>query len=161
VEFSQEKRNEMLNRLRAMMGEEEMVEIRPAERTDTEIPEDTPHYLNPEVLAEEKRVAYDEEEAGEEAAPAVEGAEAAYAQEGGGSSGGGGDFLAHQPPERVEAVLNSGMQFINGLFEMATGRKMETKGEEDRMIEIDRNTGEVTMKFKLPGFGAAPRREAS
>ncbi len=157
VEFSQEKRNEMLNRLRAMMGEEEMAEIRSAERTDTEIPEDTPHYLNPEVLAEEKRVAYDEEEA----APAVEGAEAAYAQEGGGSSGGGSDFLAHQPPERVEAVLNSGMQFINGLFEMATGRKMETEGKEDRMIEIDRDTGEVTMKFKLPGFGAAPRQEAS
>jgi len=160
VEFSQEKRAEMLNRLRAMMGEEELVEVRPESRPGAEIPEDTPHYLNPEVLSgEDGRVAYEAEEDEGGAASDVERA-ASGGNGGGRSPGGDGDFLANQPPERIEAVLNSGMQFINGLFEMATGRKVETKADDDRMIAIDRNTGEVTMKFKLPGFGA-DQREAS
>ncbi len=158
VEFSQEKRAEMLNRLRAMMGEEEMVEVRSEASSGEEIPEDTPHYLNPEVLAEEEGVAYEAEEAEDLAGAEME--MAASDGNGGGRSSGGGDFLANQPPERIESVLNSGMQFINGLFEMATGQKVETEEDDDRMIAIDRNTGEVTMKFKLPGFGAG-QREAS
>ncbi|MBT7630048.1 MAG: DEAD/DEAH box helicase, partial [Desulfobacula sp.] len=49
VEFSREKRNEMLNRLREMMGEEpEPMPFEAAEPED--IPEDTPFFLNPEVL---------------------------------------------------------------------------------------------------------------
>lgn len=35
---------------------------------------------------------------------------------------------------------------------MATGKKMEAPAEETPMIRIDRDTGEVTMKFRLPGF---------
>lgn len=35
---------------------------------------------------------------------------------------------------------------------MATGQKIETSGTPDKMVRIDRETGEVTMKFKLPGF---------
>jgi len=35
---------------------------------------------------------------------------------------------------------------------MATGKKIETPAGDDRMIRIDKTTGEVTMKFKLPGF---------
>ena len=53
----------------------------------------------------------------------------------------------------MEAVLNSGMQFIGGLLEMATGRKMTAKDDDDgRMVRIDKATGEVTLEFKLPGF---------
>ena len=63
-----------------------------------------------------------------------------------------GNVLAGQSPEKVETVLNSGMQFMAGLMEMATGQKMETADDQDKMIKIDRETGEVTMKFKLPGF---------
>jgi hypothetical protein len=37
-------------------------------------------------------------------------------------------------------------------MEMATGQKIETAPGQDRMISIDRKTGEVTMKFKFPGF---------
>ena len=44
------------------------------------------------------------------------------------------------------------MAFIGGLLEMATGRKINPTAEDERIISIDRNTGEVTMKFKLPGF---------
>jgi hypothetical protein len=44
------------------------------------------------------------------------------------------------------------MAFISGLLEMATGRKIEPTGGDDRIIRLDKQTGEVTMKFKLPGF---------
>ena len=44
------------------------------------------------------------------------------------------------------------MEFIAGLMEMATGQKMEKSGDQEKMIEINNKTGEVTMKFKLPGF---------
>ena len=58
-------------------------------------------------------------------------------------------LLGRQPPERVEAVLNSGMAFIGGLLEMATGSKL---GDQKPTVQIDRQTGELTLKMKLPGF---------
>ncbi len=58
-------------------------------------------------------------------------------------------LLGRQPPERVEAVLNSGLAFIGGLLEMATGSKL---GEQKPTVQIDRQTGELTLKMKLPGF---------
>ena len=59
---------------------------------------------------------------------------------------------ANQPPEKMEAILNSGMAFIGGLLEMATGQRIETGAASEKMVRIDKETGEVTMKFKLPGF---------
>ena len=115
------------------------------------IPEDMPHYLNPRAMAGEE----DEDripgsgEGVEESAPDGSPAEAAWAQEGAGE---GGSPLAGQPAEKVEAVLNSGMAFISGLMEMATGRKLGEAGDRERMIRLVPETGEVTMKFKLPGF---------
>ncbi|MCF8360984.1 MAG: DEAD/DEAH box helicase [Prolixibacteraceae bacterium] len=54
----------------------------------------------------------------------------------------------HTPtPEQMEEVMNSGMQFLSGLFKMSTGKDM---GFEDQKIEVNKETGEVTMKFKLP-----------
>ncbi len=44
------------------------------------------------------------------------------------------------------------MEFIGGLMEMATGLKMERSSDQEKMIKINKETGEVTMKFKLPGF---------
>lgn len=61
-------------------------------------------------------------------------------------------ILTEQPPEKIEAVLNSGMQFIGGLFVMATGQKMVASEADGRLVRIDNATGEVTLKFKLPGF---------
>jgi len=55
-------------------------------------------------------------------------------------------------PEKMEEVLNSGMAFIGGLLEMVTGRKLETSATDGRMLHVDRQSGEVTLKFKLPGF---------
>jgi len=144
VEFSAEKRNEMLNRLREMMGEEG--ELSPIESAEPEeIPEDTPYYLNPEVLGDEKEDEKTEEKISntsiENPEPNAENSESVT-----------DNILASQPPEKIETVLNSGMEFIGGLMEMATGKKMSKSDDQEKMIEIDRTTGEITMKFKLPGF---------
>jgi hypothetical protein len=45
------------------------------------------------------------------------------------------------------------MQFIGGLIEMATGQKIKPAADDERMLSIDKDTGEVTLKFKMPGFG--------
>ena len=42
------------------------------------------------------------------------------------------------------------MKFLGGLLEMATGRKIEASADDGRMVCIDKTTGEVTLKFKLP-----------
>jgi len=158
VEFSREKRTEMLNRLREMM-QEEPEPVAPEPSATEEIPEDTPHYLNPEVFKDQDMpFAYDAEETGGmvsepggidgPAEPAAASADRSGASVGDSPA----DLFAQQPPEKMEAVLNSGMAFIGGLLEMATGQKIETSGESDKMVRIDKETGEVTMKFKLPGF---------
>lgn len=141
VEFSREKRNEMLNRLREMMGEDPELQVVETAEPE-EIPEDTPYYLNPEVLG--RKEDEPEEIAGKEDAEQDEtGRDERDDQD---------NILSGQPPEKIEAVLNSGMQFITGLMEMATGKKIDLSDGQDRMVKIDRETGEVTMKFKLPKF---------
>ncbi|AOY60352.1 MULTISPECIES: DEAD/DEAH box helicase [Desulfococcus] len=174
VEFSQAKRAELLNQLREMMGEEPVAvsgEHTPAE----ELPEDTPHYLNPRVLDEKVReVAYDAEEV-EAGIPEAEPAPAEAAKgvsdrsADGTAAGSPAESSERSPrpvgeagrregvhrdasPERMTEVLNTGMQFISGLMEMATGRKMTGTHDDGRMVHIDHTTGEVTLKFKLPGF---------
>ncbi|MEN8119219.1 MAG: DEAD/DEAH box helicase [Bacteroidota bacterium] len=47
----------------------------------------------------------------------------------------------------LEQVMNQGMGFLSGLFKMATGKDM---GMDEQSITVDKETGEVTMKFKLP-----------
>jgi len=47
----------------------------------------------------------------------------------------------------IEQVMNSGMQFLAGLFKMSTGKDL---GIENQSIEVNKETGEVVMKFKLP-----------
>ena len=50
-------------------------------------------------------------------------------------------------PEEIEQVMNSGMQFLSGILKMTTGKSM---GVENQAIEVNKETGEVTMKFKFP-----------
>jgi SNF2 family DNA or RNA helicase len=47
----------------------------------------------------------------------------------------------------IEQVMNSGMQFLAGLFKMSTGKDM---GLENQTIEVNQQTGEVVMRFKMP-----------
>jgi len=44
------------------------------------------------------------------------------------------------------------MAFISGLLEMATGKKIDPGTTDAKMIRTDKDTGEVTRKFRLPGF---------
>ncbi len=54
---------------------------------------------------------------------------------------------AENKAAELEQVMNNGMQFLAGLFKMSTGKDM---GVEHQKIEVDRETGEVVMRFKLP-----------
>jgi SNF2 family DNA or RNA helicase len=50
---------------------------------------------------------------------------------------------------QLTQVMNQGMAFLSGLMQMATGQGLQS---EEGAIEINPETGEVVMKFKLPGF---------
>jgi superfamily II DNA/RNA helicase len=148
VEFSREKRAELLKQLEGMLDQKP----EPKEPTETvEIAEDDPFFLNPKVLNDAKdTIEYQFEEAtGETSAIETTSANKNEAIE---SSRTGESLFAKQPPERVEAVLNKGMEFISGLLEMATGQSLQKSGNSEKLIQIDQQTGEVVMKFKLPGF---------
>jgi superfamily II DNA/RNA helicase len=152
VMFSREKRQELVNRLRELMGEEQepiQAELMPTE----ELPDDTPHYLNPEALRDREPDYVGEEDF---AAESPEDLSDAADLEDMGDQADRRDApdarSAQQSPEKMEAVLNQGMAFISGLLEMATGQKIAA-AEEGKMIELDKQTGEVTLKFTLPGFG--------
>jgi hypothetical protein len=44
------------------------------------------------------------------------------------------------------------MHFLSGLFEMATGKRLDATGSDQKMLTIDKQTGEVILKFRLPNF---------
>ena len=133
---------EMLNKLREMMGEEEA--LPPRESTPSEdIPEDTPYYLNPEVLKDKEETIDFAGEEDSDTGPLEQKETEPQSHD---------SPLSEQPPEKIEAVLNSGMQFIGGLLEMATGKKIAATDDDGQIVKLDKTTGEVTLKFKLPGF---------
>ena len=144
VEFTREKRTELLNQLRGMLAMEPLPPPS-AEVPSEELPEDTPHFMNPEALksADERVIDVTAEEDAFAAQP--ETPETAL-------------VAAARPavgPEKMEEVLNSGMAFIGGLLEMATGRKLDASTPDGRLLHVDPASGEVTLKFKLPGFGSS------
>ncbi|MDR2784683.1 MAG: DEAD/DEAH box helicase [Treponema sp.] len=51
-----------------------------------------------------------------------------------------------QQAREMERVLQNGMQFFAGLFKMSTGAELNVK---DQKIEVDPQTGEVVMRFKV------------
>jgi superfamily II DNA or RNA helicase/predicted nucleic acid-binding Zn finger protein len=165
VEFSQEKRMALLGRLREMV-EEPLPP--PSAAESVEIPEDMPHFLNPEILgrtepviddagtsalplsqlqAEEPSAAgeilssYDAEETVDASVPEHADSQDAPSDQ--------RNPLFSQPPEKIESVLNAGMQFIGGLLEMATGRPIGLSMGNEPMVQVDRERGEITLKFRL------------
>ncbi len=50
---------------------------------------------------------------------------------------------------RMEKVMNQGLEFLSGMFKMATGKDMGLEGQK---FEMDKDTGEVVMRFKMGGF---------
>lgn len=55
----------------------------------------------------------------------------------------------HNQAEQMEDVLTQGLGFLSGLMSMATGGSSSL---ESAKVEVDKLTGEVIMRFKLPGF---------
>ena len=52
--------------------------------------------------------------------------------------------------EQMEDVLNKGLDFLAGLYQMSTGKKMMDDSDGDgKNISIDKETGEVVLRFKL------------
>ena len=50
--------------------------------------------------------------------------------------------------EQMEEVLNKGLDFLAGIYQMSTGKKMMDDSN-DKNITIDKETGEVVLRFKL------------
>ena len=62
------------------------------------------------------------------------------------------NMLSEEQQEKMqtmEKVMNSGMDFLAGMFKMATGQDM---GFEGKKMEIDNETGEIVMRFKIPSL---------
>ncbi len=49
--------------------------------------------------------------------------------------------------QEMETVMTKGMEFLTGIFKMSTGKELSTNGKPK--VEIDKATGEVSIKFKL------------
>lgn len=133
--FSSEKKNEFINKIRSMFGEEEKNTAK--YETKEEIPEDTPGFLNPQVLPEEKI-----DISIEETIENID--EPEFTPE----------FKEEKPKiekEKLEDALDHGMKFLSMLSQMTTGKPI-IEDSKEKSIVIDEKTGEVTLKFKLPGF---------
>lgn len=143
VDFSEKGRSQFLQQMQEMAEEfgsqapaEEAYEAEALREEDlVHAPEPEPEETTEDNIVSESETVADEPQETEEVAmadvesmPAQTGKKAVNAQ-------------------KMEVVMNNGMQFLSGLFQMATGKEM---GIEEQKIEINRETGEVTMKFKLP-----------
>ena len=58
-------------------------------------------------------------------------------------------FEHQEKIQTMEQVMNQGMDFLSGMYKMATGKDL---GLEGRKMEIDKETGEIVMRFKMPGM---------
>lgn len=56
---------------------------------------------------------------------------------------------AGEEVENMERVMTSGLEFLSGMLKMATGKDLGLEGQK---VEVNKETGEVVMRFKLPGF---------
>ena len=137
VDFSTKGRSQFIQQLEEFINETEQLELQKGEYPD-EVEETD---LVKETIAEGKpKNEIDLSE--EDSAEPIEKQEPAAPQTGGNGSSGTGNQA-----EEFEKVMNNGMQFLSGLFKMATGKDI---GMENQKIEVNKETGEVTMKFKLP-----------
>jgi len=137
VDLSQENKQRFLDELRMMFKEELDEELRPAaEREADQLDDQTPYFLNPEVFQEaQEQTDLSEEEYTEDAALQQE-EEPAVSQH------------TSIDPDQLEQILNQGMAFLNTLTQAATGKELFGEGGQ-KAVEIDRETGEVVMRFRL------------
>ncbi len=162
VDFSRESKSRFINGLRDMFREER-VDVQPEPGSGPELDEDTPHYLNPKLFAETAEVDLEAEEfadeviGGQESVSAGDRQKESGADAAGDSAGGsaGSSSGRNEPvdPAQLETVLNQGLAFLDSISRMTTGKAMlDADDTSGKKIEIDQETGEVTLKFKLPGW---------
>lgn len=83
----------------------------------------------------------------EELVPAVISSESKPSEGGIGDTSNQSAGSREEQAAQLEQVMNQGMNFLSGIFQMATGKQLNTS---EQKIEVDRETGEVVMRFKLP-----------
>ena len=54
--------------------------------------------------------------------------------------------MQQEKAKQMEKVLQNGMDFLAGMYQMATGQPL---GTEDKSVSVDSETGEVVMRFKM------------
>jgi hypothetical protein len=59
-------------------------------------------------------------------------------------------------PEELETILKHGLNFLDSLYRYATGQSLQPEGSS---IDVNRETGEVTLKFSLPIKKETPPQE--
>lgn len=131
VDFSSKGRSQFINQLEAFIAETERAEMQePLLEFDHEV------MLPAESLPEPEMIDLLEEiEEVEPIASLPDNTEVQKQQE--------------EKAKEIEQVMNNGMQFLAGLFKMSTGKDL---GLENQTIEVNKETGEVIMRFKLPVF---------
>ncbi|MCK4906056.1 MAG: DEAD/DEAH box helicase [Spirochaetes bacterium] len=142
VSFTEENKKSFVNKIREMFNEELETPVKETETVSLE--EDTPHYLNPEILTKNTENILDLEEEEIKDDPIENTTTQSDSQ-----------IISESEhktsSEQLEQVMEQGVKFLSGLSAMVTGKPLITNPEE-KTIDIDHKTGEVTFKFKLPGF---------
>jgi hypothetical protein len=140
IDFSQESKAKFVNQIREMFGEEP-IEAKPAAVDRPELDEKTPHFLNPEILIDrETEIDVAAEEYGDAITDAAD--ETDQQQ----------PAASTQETEQLESVLNQGLGFLDALSRMATGKSLIGDSAK-KAIEIDKETGEVVLRFKIADMG--------
>ncbi len=132
VDFSTKGRSQFIEQLEAFINQTENETLEVLDEKSEEIVEKTieePEFFNLEDFEEKI-----EEQAVENSEKSVEESKTSQVE-------------VESKTIELEQVMNNGMQFLAGLFKMSTGKDL---GLESQQIKINKETGEVTMTFKLP-----------
>ncbi len=124
VDFSTEGRAQFLKELQTIV--EGYTDEKDLEDTETDISETINEIDNlDEIIAEEVQEIQEQEKDEKESK----------------------ETLSDSNINEVEKIMNSGIDFLSGIFKMTTGKDLIGK---DKKILIDKETGEVTLMFKFP-----------
>ncbi|MBN2860133.1 MAG: SWF/SNF helicase family protein [Sphaerochaetaceae bacterium] len=164
VDFSREEQNRFLSQLREMFSEDLCEEVQHSEEPDSHLVDSDWIDKGDEDASEPQ---YQESSPVPDDLPAVDiEAEEPEREVRDESPGGSSNDNAHaaakesiediteeKPPriedEKLEAVLNQGLTFLNTLTMATTGKALFSGESGENHIQIDREKGEVVLRFKL------------
>jgi len=134
VDFSSKGRSQFLKQLESMIGDFQSV---PSQVADEELEATA-------ALSDETDANLAEEEATEIFTEPSTSPEGSATQQTTASTASASPASQNQ---QMQQVLSQGMGFLSSLMKMATGEEL---GMDEKSIQIDEETGEVVMRFKLP-----------